>query len=171
MLTSLRQTHTDFFPLEMSCHPLIRKQDMNNRSPIHSGTSNYFSLSMSFILCWDPIGERYICSHFQVLPNVKHVPAHLMRGGLAQASTSSQNSSRSSTPAGVPAHWQQEGRRIPVSERPYSPANYGACTSPLDELHRDRSNSREREAETEADVIARFTNMQATVPPLTLSGE
>lgn len=101
---------------------------------------------------------------FQVLPNVKHVPAHLL-----QATTSSPNSSRSSTPAGmdrspmVSAHLQQEGRHTPVSERPYSPANYAPHGSPQDDLHRDRSNSREWEPETEADVIARFINMPTTV--------
>ncbi|XP_070187827.1 probable helicase with zinc finger domain isoform X2 [Littorina saxatilis] len=85
---------------------------------------------------------------FQVLPNVKHVPPHLMRGGLQP---SSQSSSRSSTPINpergpipVPSYLN-EGRRTPVSDRPYSPANYAARSSPLSEAHRDRSGSRERD--------------------------
>ena len=83
---------------------------------------------------------------FKVLPNVKHVPAHLKRGGTS----SPQSSSRSSTPAGLD--------RGHISDRPYSPANYPR----LDDT-RDRSSSREGEPETEADVIARFSAMKTTV--------
>ncbi|PVD39317.1 hypothetical protein C0Q70_01946 [Pomacea canaliculata] len=71
---------------------------------------------------------------FQVLPNVKHVPPHL-RPGL---NPPSQNSSRSSTPVnqvpmpsipGLAPGPLPEGRGTPVSERPYSPANYGVGRS------------------------------------------
>lgn len=104
---------------------------------------------------------------FQVLPNVVHVPAHLRPGHAP----SSQNSSCSSTPisqlAGpvaptppappppnpVPPHLH-EGRGTPVSERPYSPANYAIRSSPLDDIHRDRSGSREREVDTVSTGVA-----------------
>ncbi|KAK7502369.1 hypothetical protein BaRGS_00006322, partial [Batillaria attramentaria] len=96
---------------------------------------------------------------FQVLPNVVHVPPHLRPGH----NPSSQNSSRSSTPSQltatplptpptpnpVPPHLQ-EGRGTPVSERPYSPANYASAarsSTPLscEDAQRDRSGSRERD--------------------------
>ena len=105
---------------------------------------------------------------FQVLPNVKHVPAHLMRPSLQP---SSQSSSRSSTPINtldrvpnpVPPHLQ-EGRGTPVSDRPYSPANYAARSSPLsmtEEACRDRSGSRERDLATkEADLVGQFASLQ-----------
>lgn len=105
---------------------------------------------------------------FQVLPNVKHVPAHLMHPSLQ---TSSQSSSRSSTPINtldrvpnlVPQHLQ-EGRGTPVSDRPYSPANYAARSSPLcmmEEAYRDRSGSRERDLATkEADIATQFASLQ-----------
>lgn len=104
---------------------------------------------------------------FQVLPNVKHVPAHLMRPSLQP---SSQSSSRSSTPINtldrvpnpVPPHLQ-EGRGTPVSDRPYSPANYAARSSPLsmmEEARRDRSGSRERDLATkEADLVGQFSSL------------
>ena len=107
---------------------------------------------------------------FQVLPNVKHVPAHLIRGGLQP---SSESSSRSSTPINaldralnpVPLHLQ-EGRHTPVSERPYSPANYATRGSPhsmMDDAHRDRSGSQERDlAAKETDLTSQFAALHAS---------
>ncbi|KAL8565745.1 hypothetical protein ACOMHN_058380 [Nucella lapillus] len=81
----------------------------------------------------DPPGEEASdpLSSPDAKPSAGHVPSYLRPGGGA---ASSQSSSRSSTPMGglfqaVPPYLQEAP--APVSERPYSPANYAARGSPL----------------------------------------
>ncbi|XP_076449410.1 putative helicase with zinc finger domain [Babylonia areolata] len=155
-------------PLHVHAHSPASATTLSPPGRTTPGDENHDSLSSpEASRSGNAIGMSDSGHGFQVLPNVKHVPAHLMRGGLQ---SSSQNSSRSSTPINtvdrplnpVPPYLQ-EGHAAPISERPYSPANYGARGSPhhmIDETHRDRSGSRERDVvPTEADISSQLAGL------------
>ncbi|GFS08344.1 helicase with zinc finger domain 2 [Elysia marginata] len=63
-------------------------------------------------------------SLIQLLPNVKHVPAHLI--GRPDADSDLSQHTLNSSPVPTSQHLRREAERAGVSQRPYSPANYAA---------------------------------------------
>ncbi|XP_055954783.1 probable helicase with zinc finger domain [Patella vulgata] len=75
----------------------------------------------------------------QLLPNVKHIPGHLFTCG-PQSTKGDASENNNLERANKGQKQQKEERRLNVSDRPYSPANYGmdrSSTPGLEELNTD----------------------------------